>query len=111
MSKATDSGGGRKAGKRTSQKTTDKVERKLVGVRIEPRLVKVMKAVSELHDCTLGELLEQVFWANMHGTNFFADKGRMSAETRERLNSLKSVYGVDYNADYLKGPGRRGEQE
>jgi hypothetical protein len=78
-----------------------RVDRKLVGIRIEPRLVKVMKAISELHDCALGELIEQVFWASMNGGNFFAEKGKISAETRNRLESLKSVYGVDYGLDFL----------
>jgi len=88
----------RKTGKLTNPES---VQRKLVGVRLEPRLVKVMKAVAELHDCALGELIERVFWANMEGGSFFAERGRMSAETRARIASLKQVYGVDYDLDYL----------
>lgn len=110
MSKASGGGGGRKDRNRANNKQVDKVERKLVGVRIEPRLVKVMKAVAELHDYALGELIEEVFWANMNGNNFFAERGRMSAETRKRIESLKAVYGVDYDLDYLKGSSGKSEK-
>jgi len=60
-----------------------------------------MKALAELHDCALGELIEQVFWHSMEGGNAFAEKGRMSAETRARIQSLKDVYGVDYKIEDL----------
>ena len=89
--------------KRVSAAASDRVDRKLMGVRIEPRLVKVMKAVAELHDLALGELIERVFWASMEGGNFFAEKGKMTAETRRQLESLRSVYGVTYDQDFLTG--------
>jgi len=92
-------GRGRKAGSGRSG-----VDRILVGVRIEPRLVKVMKALAELHDCALGELIERVFWNSMEGGNAFAEKGKMSAETRNRIQSLKEVYGVDYDIGDLAKP-------
>lgn len=89
-----------------------KVQRKLVGVRIEPRLVKVMKAVAELNDCALGELIEQVFWSAMENESFFASKGgRMSPEMRRRLASLKEVYGVDYDADYLRSNANKDDED
>ncbi len=95
---------------RSRRRAKAKATRKLVGVRIEPRLVKVMKAVSELHDCALGELLEQVFWHSMEGGNFFADGSKVSAKTREQIENLKSVYGVDYDLDYLRNsPSGEGE--
>ena len=77
------------------------VNRILVGVRIEPRLVKVMKAMSELHDCALGELIERVFWTSLEGGSLFAEKGRLSADAKKQIESLKQVYGVDYDLDYL----------
>ncbi len=84
------------------------VTRILVGVRIEPRLVKVMKALSELHDCALGELIEKVFWHSMEGGNAFADKnGKMNQETRLQIQSLKSVYGVTYSLEDLMRPRER----
>ena len=36
------------------------VERIQTGIRLEKRLVKVLKAVAELRDMTLGELIEGV---------------------------------------------------
>lgn len=84
------------------------ITRILVGVRIEPRLVKVFKALAELHDCALGELIEKVFWHAMEGGNAFADKnGRMSAEARQQIQNLKSVYGVNYTLEDLMRPRER----
>lgn len=83
------------------------VNRILVGVRIEPRLVKVMKALAELHDCALGELIEKVFWNAMEGNSAFADKGRMSNEVRQQIISLKQVYGVNYDLEDLMKPRPR----
>lgn len=88
-------------GSRRGAASKAKVQRKLVGVRIEPRLVKVMKAVAELNDCALGELIERVFWQAMDNNSFFAQKGKMSPETKRRIQSLKEVYGVDYDLEYL----------
>ncbi len=83
-----------------------RVERILVGVRIEPRLVKVMKALAELHNCALGELVEKVFWHSMEGENAFGDKGKLSAETKRQIRSLKEVYGVNYDiSDLAKSKG------
>lgn len=81
-----------------------RVERILVGVRIEPRLVKVMKALAELHDCALGELIERVFWQSMEGGNAFGDKGKMTPETKKQIRNLKEVYGVNYDISDLAKP-------
>ncbi len=96
MKKATDAVRGKTRGVRGSA-VKPRVDRILVGVRIEPRLVKVMKALSELHDCALGELIERVFWHSMDGGNAFGEKGKMTAETRKQISNLKEVYGVDYD--------------
>lgn len=86
----------------------ESINRILVGVRIEPRLVKVMKALAELHDCALGELIEKVFWSSMEGGNAFHDKvGRTSPETRQQIQSLKQVYGVSYSLEDLMRPRER----
>jgi hypothetical protein len=77
-------------------------QRILVGVRLEERLVKVMKGIAELRDLSLGELIEEVFLCAMDGSCAFAEKGgRLSAEMRQRINGLKQVYGVDYTLDEL----------
>ena len=88
--------------------TATDITRILVGVRIEPRLVKVLKGLAELHDCALGELIEKVFWHAMEGGNAFADKsGRLSAETRQQIQNLKAVYGVNYTLEDLMRPRER----
>lgn len=107
MRKSEDLAGDKSGSRRAKGKAT----RKLVGVRIEPRLVKVIKAVSELHDCALGELLEQVFWHSMEGGNFFAEGNKIPAKTREQLDNLKSVYGVDYDLDYLRNKTSEDEED
>lgn len=101
-------GAGRPAGSSGSSKNAA-ITRILVGVRIEPRLVKVMKALAELHDCALGELIEMVFWNSMDGGNLFAEKnGRLSSDTRQQIQNLKQVYGVNYKLDALQKPKSRG---
>lgn len=102
-------GAGRPAGSSASSKN-EPINRILVGVRIEPRLVKVMKALAELHECALGELIERVFWRGMEGDSFFAEKnGRLANDTKQQIQSLKQVYGVNYSLEELQKPKTRGE--
>lgn len=67
------------------------VERVQIGVRIEKRMLKVLKAVAEYHDLTLGDLLEGIV---LHA---FENKPPFSTETLERIGQLKAVYGMDYD--------------
>jgi hypothetical protein len=69
-----------------------KVERVQLGVRMEKRLVKVMKSMAELHDMSLGDLLEGIV---LHA---FEGKSPFSAESIEKINQLKEIYGVDYDS-------------
>ncbi len=103
MRKATDATRTAASGRRGAA-AKPRVERILVGVRIEPRLVKVMKALAELHDCALGELIERVFWHSMEGNNAFGEKGKMTPETKKQIRNLKEVYGVDYDIGALSKP-------
>lgn len=107
--KSSGSRGARRAsGSTSSRSETPAVNRILVGVRIEPRLVKVMKALAELHDCALGELIERVFWSAMEGQSALAEKGgRLSPEVRQQIQSLKQVYGVNYGIEDLTRPRER----
>ena len=41
------------------------VERVQTGVRMEKRLLKVLKALAEFHDLTLGDLLEGIVLARL----------------------------------------------
>jgi hypothetical protein len=69
-----------------------RVERTQLGVRMEKRLVKVLKAMAELHDMSLGDLLEGII---LHA---FEGKSPFSAAGIQRINQLKEIYGVDYDA-------------
>jgi hypothetical protein len=68
------------------------IERVQTGVRMEKRLVKVLKALAELKDMSLGDLLE--------GVCLHAFDGRLpfSEETRRKIAEIKRVYGLDLDA-------------
>lgn len=68
------------------------VERVQTGVRIEKRMLKVLKAVAELKDMTLGDLLEGVV---LHA---FEGKAPFSAETLREIEQFKKIYGMTLKA-------------
>jgi hypothetical protein len=65
------------------------VERVQTGVRIEKRLLKVLKALAEFHDLTLGDLLEGIV---LHA---FDGKEAFQKPSRRRIKKLKKFYGLD----------------
>ena len=68
------------------------VERVQTGVRLEKRLLKVLKALAELHDLSLGDLLEGVV---LHA---FEGKAPFGASSLRKIVELKRVYGLDLDA-------------
>ncbi|MBS1911313.1 MAG: hypothetical protein JST22_04950 [Bacteroidetes bacterium] len=68
------------------------VERIQTGVRMEKRLVKVLKALAEYHDITLGDLLEGIVLHAFEGTSPFG------LESKKRIAGLKKIYGLDLDA-------------
>ena len=64
-------------------------ERVQTGMRMEKRIVKVLKGVAELHDLSLGDLLEGIV---LHA---FEGKMPFSKETLARIHDLKRVYELD----------------
>ena len=68
------------------------VERVQTGVRMEKRMLKVLKAFAEYRDMTLGDLLEGIV---LHA---FEGKSPFSAESLERIRQLKKFYSLDLNA-------------
>jgi len=68
---------------------TPRVERIQTGVRLEKRLVKVLKGTAEYLDLTLGDLIEGIV---LHA---FEDKAPFGLETLEKIAQLKAVYGLD----------------
>jgi hypothetical protein len=69
-----------------------KVTRVQTGVRIEQRMLKVLKALAEYFDISLGDLLEGIVLHAFEGRSPF-DK-----ETLGRIEALKQVYDMDYDA-------------
>lgn len=70
-----------------------KVERVQTGVRIEKRLLKVLKAVADLHDLTLGDLLEGIVLHAFEGRSPFGEA------TLAQIAELKAVFGLDLTAE------------
>ncbi len=63
------------------------VTRTQTGVRIESSLLKVLKALAEYADLSLGDLLEGIVLHSFEG------KAPFSADTQNVIGQLKSVYG------------------
>ena len=70
-----------------------RVERVQTGARLEKRMLKVLKALAELADQSLGELIEDIVLHAFDGVSTFDSPG-----SRERIVALKMVYGMDYDA-------------
>jgi len=68
------------------------VERVQTGVRIEKRLLKVLKAFAEYHDLTLGDLLEGIV---LHA---FDGKSPFSSASLDRIKELKKFYGLELDS-------------
>jgi hypothetical protein len=71
---------------------TIRVERVQTGVRMEKRLVKVLKALAEYLELSLGDLLEGIV---LHA---FEGKAPFSEETLGKIKDLKGVYNLDLDA-------------
>ena len=68
------------------------VERVQTGIRIEKNILKVLKAMAEYHDMTLGDLLEGIV---LHA---FEGKSPFGPEAIEKIGRLKEIYGLDLKA-------------
>jgi hypothetical protein len=68
------------------------IERVQTGMRIERRLLKVLKALAEYKNMTLGDLIEGIV---LHA---FEGKAAFGAETRKEIAELKGIYGLDLGA-------------
>jgi hypothetical protein len=68
------------------------VERVQTGVRMEKRILKVLKAFGEYHDMTLGDLLEGIV---LHA---FDGKCPFGMESLKRIKDLKKFYGLDLDS-------------
>src|SRR3954452_22271557 len=68
------------------------IERVQTGVRIEKRILKVLKGFAEYHDMTLGDVLEGIV---LHA---FDGKTPFSPASLERIRQLKEFYGLDLDS-------------
>jgi len=68
------------------------VERVQTGVRMEKRLLKVLKGLAEYHDISLGDLLEGIV---LHA---FEGKAPFGKESLVQIGRLKTIYGLDLDA-------------
>jgi hypothetical protein len=68
------------------------VQRVQTGVRMEKRILKVLKAFAEYHDMTLGDLLEGIV---LHA---FDGKRPFGADSLRRVKELKKFYGLNLDS-------------
>jgi hypothetical protein len=71
---------------------TVEIDRIQTGVRIERRLLKVLKALAEYKGMTLGDLLEGII---LHA---FDGKPAFSSDTLKRIAELKKIYALDLDS-------------
>ena len=71
----------------------NQIDRVQTGVRVEKRIVKVMKALAERLDMPLGELIEGVM------LHVFEGKQPFGPLTLAEIALLRQVYGLDLTAD------------
>lgn len=75
-----------------SENQPKKVERVQTGIRFEKRTLKVLKALAEYLDMTLGDLMEGIVLHSFEG------KPPFSEETVKTIGQLKELYGLDLTA-------------
>ena len=68
------------------------IERVQTGVRLEKRMLKVLKALAELKDLSLGDLLEGIV---LHA---FEGKAPFTKETLAQIAELKKIYQMTLRA-------------
>lgn len=68
------------------------IERVQTGVRMEKRLLKVLKGLAELKDMSLGDLLEGIV---LHA---FEGKAPFSPQTLKEIVKLREIYGLTLTA-------------
>jgi hypothetical protein len=89
------------------------VERVQTGVRLEKRLLKVLRGLAEVHDLSLGDLLEGIL------LHVFEGKLPFGEVSLAKIEQLRGVYGLDLTAadshrlaeEGSAGPARRRRRE
>lgn len=70
------------------------IERAQTGIRIEKRILKVLKGLAEFHDLTVGDLLEGVL------LHVFEGKAPFGERSLRKIAELRKVYELDLNASH-----------
>lgn len=68
------------------------IERVQTGIRVEARLLKVLKALAEYYDITVGDLLEGIVLHSFDG------KCPFSGDSLKRIADIKRVYNLDLDS-------------
>ena len=76
----------------SSQDERRVVERVQTGVRLEKRILKVLKGLAEYHEITLGDLLEGIFLHVLEGKTPFGE------DSLKVISRLKEIYRLDLTA-------------
>jgi hypothetical protein len=80
------------AERETSSGKSISIERVQTGVRLEKRLLKVLKAIAEQKDMSLGDLLEGIV---LHA---FEGKAPFSPQTLKDIEQFRLLYGLTLRA-------------
>ncbi len=70
-----------------------KVERVQTGVRIEKRILQVLKAIAAKHDIGLGDLIEGIVLHSFEGKLPFGE------DSRKFIEQMRLAYGLDLTAE------------
>ena len=70
-----------------------KVERVQTGIRIEKRMLKVLKALAEYFDITLGDLIEGIVLNSFDGKVPFE-----KPETLKKISEIKKIYDFNFSS-------------
>ena len=76
----------------TQERSKKTIRRVQTGVRIEQRILKVLKGLAEYLDMTLGDLLEGIV---LHA---FEGKAPFGERSLEVIEGLKTIYGLDLDS-------------
>ena len=77
-----------------AKKTARAVVRVQTGVRLEQRLLKVLKGLAEVLDLSLGDLLEGI------ALHALENKPPFSTDTLRRIEDLRRIYELDLRAEH-----------
>lgn len=79
--------------KKQALQTQRAVERQQTGVRIEKRTLKVLKALAEYLNMSMGDLLEGIV---LHA---FDGKTPFSTDTLEKIGQMREIYGLELTSE------------